>query len=79
MKILYTAYAEEALRDREISKEKIELTLINPEKVVDGKKDRKIAHRIFGDKLLRVIFETVEKAYIVITAYYAKPERYIRK
>ena len=77
MRILYTAYAEEALKEREISKEKIELTLINPVEAVDGKNDRKIAQKIFGDKLLRVIFETEANAYIVITAYYAKPERYI--
>ena len=79
MNIAYTNYAEEALRDREIGKEKIELTLIKPAKVVDGKKDRKIAQKIFGNKLLRVVYETEAKSYIVISAYYTKPERYARK
>ncbi|MBI2507344.1 hypothetical protein HYV89_00135 [Candidatus Woesearchaeota archaeon] len=47
-------------------------------KITDGKKDRKIAHKLFENKLLRVVFETVdEKTYKVITAYYTKPERYI--
>ncbi len=63
MNIAYTDYAEETLRDRQISKVNIELALLKPGKVVKGKKGRKIAHRIFGDKLLRVVFEAEAKAY----------------
>lgn len=70
MNIIYTDYAEETLKDREISKENVESALLKPIKVVEGKKNRKIAHKIFGNKLLRVIFEVEAKDYIVITAYY---------
>ncbi len=79
MEVYYTDYAEETLKDREISKENVELALLKPIVLSDGKSGRKIAHRLFGDKLLRVVFETGAKAYIVITAYYTKPERYIWK
>ncbi|MBI2141032.1 DUF4258 domain-containing protein [Candidatus Woesearchaeota archaeon] len=79
MNSTYTDYAEETLKDREISKENVELALLKPIILSEGKKGRKIAHKIFGTRLLRVVFETEANAYIVITAYYAKPERYIWK
>ena len=46
---------------------------------MEGKKGRKIAHKMFGDKLLRVVFDAEANAYIVITAYYTKPKRYLEK
>lgn len=79
MGISYTAYAEETLKDRGIGKEEIESALTNPAEIVKGKSGRRIAHKIVGDKLLRVVFETEAKDYIVITAYYTKPERYVVK
>ncbi len=78
MKILYTDYAEDSISDRKIGKEIIENALRNPDEIVEGKKNRKIAHKIVGTKLLRVVFETNEKTYIVITAYYAEPKRYMK-
>ena len=79
MEIVYTEYAEESIADRNISKSIIENTLKNPEEVVEGKENRKIAHKVIGNKLLRVIFETNKKAYIIITAYYTQPLRYMKK
>ena len=79
MNILYTKYAEKAAKVREISKDEVEVALLNPEEIAEGKEGRKIAHKIFGNKLLRVIFEAEANAYIVITAYYTKPERYMGK
>ena len=80
MKVEYIPYAEETLLDRGISKKKVELSILKPLEVVDGKSGRKIAHKIFEGKLLRVVFEIEdEKTYKVVTAYYTKPERYIRK
>lgn len=79
MPVTYTDYAEETLKDREISKENIELALLKPVIISEGKRGRKIAHKIFGARLLRVVFETSAKAYIVITAYYTKPKRYMER
>ena len=78
MKIVYTDYAKDTIRDRKFSKEIIEDALKNPDEIVKGKNDRKISHKIIGSKLLRVIFEEHTKTYIVITAYYTKPERYMK-
>lgn len=78
MKISYTDYAEDSISDREINKEIIENALKNPDEIVEGKKNRKIAHKIIGSKLLRVVFETDEKTYIAITSYYTEPKRYMK-
>ena len=80
MKIVYTDYAEESLADRKISKKLIEDSLKNPDEIVEGKKNRKIAHKIIENKLLRVVFENEEntKTYIVITSYYTESRRYIK-
>ena len=78
MDIKYTTYAESTLLDRKISKETIKGAILNPDEIVEGKNNRKIAHKIIENKLLRVIYEQDEKAYIVVTAYYTDPRRYIK-
>jgi len=80
MDIIFTDYSEESISDRNISKEVIKDALLNPEEIVKAKKEnRMIAHKMVGDKLLRVVFEANKKAYIVVTAYYTHPERYMKK
>ena len=79
MKIIYTDYAEDIISDRKISKKIIEDSLRNPNEIVKGKKNRKIAHKVIRNKLLRVIFEEDAKTYIVITVYYAEHRRYMKK
>ena len=77
MNLVYTDYAEETLLDRGVGKPDVERTICEPHSIVNGKKGRKIAQRIVGKKLLRVIYETETNAYIVITAYYASIRRYL--
>jgi len=76
MKIIYTDHAEENINERKLSKKGIEDIVKNPEKAMDARFDRKIAQKILGDKLLRVIYEQEDNVYIIVTAYYTKPERY---
>lgn len=45
--------------------------------IVWGKFGRRIAHRVYGRYLLRVVFEEYEDYILVITAYPARPERYL--
>ena len=63
---------------RDISRDMIRDTLSQPFEIVHGKYGRKIAHKLVGDKLLRVIFEVREKTYIIVTAYFTQPWRYIK-
>lgn len=79
MDFLYTDYAEETIRDRKISKKIVENAILNPDEIIEGKKGRKVSHKLTGDKLLRVVFEQEAKVYIIITAYYTNPKRYLKK
>ena len=78
MDIIYTEYAEDTIEDRKIDKKEIESALLNPDEIVESKKNRKIAHKIVRNKLLRVVFEIEENTYMVITAYYTQPRRYMK-
>lgn len=53
----WTDHIEIQLIERKISKELVEKTINNPDKVVTGKKNRKIYQKIMGDKLIRVVIE----------------------
>ncbi len=45
------------LREREIQKDLIEITLASPDKITEGKKKRRIYQKIVAGKLLRVVTE----------------------
>ena len=78
MKIIYPDYSEESISDRKISKKLVEDALLNPDEVIESKKGRKIAHKVIGHRLLRVVYKESKKAYIVVTAYYTEPKRYMK-
>lgn len=76
MKFDYTEHAKENIRERKLSKRAVENAVLNPDEVVESNFGRKIAHKMVKNKLLRVIYEEENNVYIIITAYYTKPERY---
>ena len=45
------------LKEREIRKELVELTLTNPDKTIAGRKNRMIYQKVIAGKLFRVITE----------------------
>lgn len=53
----WTDHIELQLAERKIPKELIETAINNPDKIVVGKKNRKIYQKIIGDKLIRVVTE----------------------
>lgn len=57
MKWKWTDHIEIQLNERKISKELAKTAINNPDKIVDGKKNRKIYQKITGDKLVRVVTE----------------------
>jgi len=62
-----------------IARADVEETIIEPYSIVQAKFTRKIAQRIYGEYLLRVVFEEHGDHYLVITAYPARPQRYLRR
>ena len=77
--IYFHEHAEEKMIRRGISKQLALETLKNPEKVIEGKYGRKIAQKVFGGFLLRVIFEEHKNIMLVITLYLTKPRRYLER
>lgn len=76
-RIVYTAHAERKLRERRLSKSAVETTIRNPQTDMEAIFGRRIAQRTVGRKLLRVVYEKDGSVYIVITAYYTEPGRYV--
>jgi len=80
-------YAKESVRRkvlaRELSDELIEATLVEPDSIVAGRGKRLIAQKLLpktelGKLLIRVIYEEIQGEKVVVTAYWARPERYRR-
>ena len=75
--IVFHPYALYKMDKRNISKEEVIKTLKEPHPIMNGKYGRKISQRIYGRRVLRVIFEEYENHILVITAYPAKAESYL--
>ncbi|MFH1224397.1 MAG: DUF4258 domain-containing protein [Candidatus Diapherotrites archaeon] len=73
MGIRYELHAEEQIRERGLDREIIEQTLLAPEQILDSKKNRKIAQKIFTigrfKFLVRVIYVVENSDFVVISAY----------
>ena len=75
-KIIYSRHAEEKIKERRIDKEIVESALLDPEEIIHSRDNIKIAYKIVGNKLLRVIFKEEKDIWIIITAYLTKKNRY---
>ncbi len=53
----WTDHIELQLAERKIPKELVETAINNPDKIVEGKKNRKVYQKVIGDKLIRVVTE----------------------
>jgi len=76
MEIIYSAHALEKMKERKITKELIENSISNPDSRIDSRFGRLIIHKIIKDKLLRIVIKKEIDVFMVITAYYTRPERY---
>lgn len=76
--IRYSEHAIERLNEREsIKRGMIEDALLDPLEVVEGRGESRIVHKMTGDKLLRVVFKEGTDHILIVTAYLARPERYL--
>ena len=77
-KVDFHPYELYKMEKRAIAKADVEETIKEPYSVVEAKFGRRIAQRIYGGYLLRVVFEDYEDHCLVITAYPARAKRYLR-
>lgn len=74
--IRFTAHALQRMVTYQITEEEVTACIRNPEKVLDGYRGRKIAHRTRSNYLVRVIYEDDELLITIITVYLARRDRY---
>jgi hypothetical protein len=64
------------MTERKIPKESVEKVIKEPDAVSTTKFGRKIARKLIKNKVLRIVYDEENGDHTIITAYYAKPERY---
>ncbi|MEW6739791.1 MAG: DUF4258 domain-containing protein [Nitrospirota bacterium] len=78
LKILYLSHAIERIKKWGITEETVAEALILPEEVIVGHRNRYIAHRRYGDHLVRAVYEYEGKLPILVTVYFPYTERYFK-
>ena len=78
IKILFLFHAIERIKKWEIKEEMIVETLFLPEEVLVGHGNRYIAHRRYGDHLVRAVYEYENDLPILLTVYFPYRERYFK-
>lgn len=74
--ILYTHHALERIDQWGLSAESVLETLLYPEEVIVGHLRRYIAHKRYGDHLIRAVYEYDDSLPVLITVYYPRYDRY---
>ena len=76
MRLRITDHAKERAEKYEISKKLIRKGIENPDNVVNGHSNRRIAQKKLNEHVLRIIFEEEKDTSVVVTVYKARRERY---
>lgn len=78
VKILFLAHAIERIKKWKITEEMVVETLTLPEEVIVGHRNRYIAHRRYGDHLVRAVYEYDGKLPVLLTVYFPYANRYFK-
>lgn len=78
LKILYLSHAIERIKKWGITEEMAAEALVLPEEVIRGHRNRYIAHRRYGDHLVRAVYEYEGKMPVLVTVYFPYVERYFK-
>ncbi len=74
--LVLTFHAQERMRLWDLSEKRVLESLLYPEEVLIGHRERYIAHRRYGLHLVRVIYEYEGGVPVLITVYYPFADRY---
>jgi len=78
LKILFLFHAIERIKRWGIKEEMVAETLLLPEEVFVGHRDRYIAHRRYGNHIVRAVYEYEEEVPVLITVYFPYKDRYFK-
>ncbi len=76
LQLLLTFHSLKRLEKWRVAKNDLFETLLFPEEVVIGHHDRYIAHRRYGEHIIRAVYEYEDGIPSVITVYFPRAERY---
>ena len=78
IKILFLFHAIERIKKWNIKEEMVVETLLLPEEVTVGHRNRYIAHRIYGNHLVRTVYEYEGELPVLLTVYFPYTNRYFK-
>jgi hypothetical protein len=76
--ILLLTHAMERIKRWAIPEERVFETLLMPEEVISGHRDRYIAHRRYGNNLVRAVYEYEGLLPVLVTVYFPNKDRYFK-
>lgn len=76
MKIRMTDHALQRIEKYGLSESLIREGIKNPDSIIEGHSNRKIAQKKLNGYVLRIVFEKEKDINIIVTVYKAKVERY---
>ena len=68
--LIYTSHAERRIKQRNLSRSQIEETVLQPDRVLPGFRERMLAQRGFSGNILEVVYRQERKITIILTAYW---------
>lgn len=78
VEILFLFHASERIKKWGINEEMVVETLLMPEEVMVGHGNRHIAHRRYGNHLVRAVYEYENDLPVLLTVYFPYIERYFK-
>lgn len=78
IKILFLFHAIERIKKWDIKEELVVETLLSPEEIVVGHRNRYIAHRRYGNHLVRAVYEYEGELPVLLTIYFPYIDRYFK-
>ncbi len=78
VRVLFLAHAIERIKKWNIKDEMGAETLLLPEEVITGHRNRYVAHRRYGAHLVRAVYEYEEELPVLLTVYFPYADRYFK-
>jgi len=78
IRILFLVHAVERIKKWNINEEMVAETLLLPEEVIIGHRNRYIAHKRYGNHLVRAVYEYEDELPVLLTVYFPYVERYFK-
>jgi len=76
--VLFLYHAIDRVKKWNIDEEMVAETIAIPEEVLTGHRGRYIAHRRFGNHIIRAIYEYENNMPVIITVYFPYAKRYFQ-